>query len=186
MGHAYTYNGLGVSLNDYISEDIINGISLDGKIDNYYADFVGNYVGIHPGIKTEIFIENESALENHSIDKLVQSLSVYRVFGLLDPSLDSEAGLLKIYNILDAASHEADQSLELTISKLGDLLGGNLADQASKQDIELFFLEAEAFINHTGSTFSIKIPAIYQLPPTQTTPMAMPIVMPCLILIHLL
>ncbi|MBQ0713511.1 MAG: hypothetical protein KBT53_11170 [Porticoccus sp.] len=148
MGEGYTFNGLGVNFTDYLTNEIINGISLDGKINNYYADFVGSVVGYHPGPKTEIFIENESTLDDHSISKLVESLSVYRVLALLDPNLDTESGFNAIYKILDAATNVADQSLETIINQLGDLLGGNLAIQANKDDIELFYQEVVAADNN--------------------------------------
>ncbi|PHS67779.1 MAG: hypothetical protein COB23_10175 [Methylophaga sp.] len=155
INQAYTYNGLGVSLVDYLSQDILNGISLNGKINNYYSDIVGNYVGIHPGVKTELFIEEGSALANHSISKQLESLSVYRVLALLDPKLDNEADLNTIGNILKTASNQPLQSLETTIDKLGNLLGGNLALQANKDDIELFYQETEAYIANQGGTLNI-------------------------------
>jgi Ca2+-binding RTX toxin-like protein len=137
LGSTSTFNGLGTSISDVISNEIINGISLDGKVNNYYADLVGGIVGIHPGTKTEIFIENESALEDHSIAKLVESLSVYRVLTLIDPILDSNTDFDKIYNILDAATNVAEQSLETIINGLGDLLGGDSA--VNTGDVELFY-----------------------------------------------
>lgn len=93
MGQASTFNGLGVELDDFMSKTS-GGISLDGKISNYYADLVGRYAGRHPGSKTELFIEydgveDDLTFESHSIAKLVESLSVCRILGKLDPTLDS-------------------------------------------------------------------------------------------------
>ncbi|MCB1663590.1 MAG: hypothetical protein KDI20_13390, partial [Pseudomonadales bacterium] len=144
MGKAYTFNGLGIDLEDFVSNEITSSISLDGKITNYYADIVGEYIGIHPGSKTEIFIENGGLFDDHSIAKLVKSLSVYRVLATLAPDLDTDAGLGTIYSILDAASNIPDQSLETIIDKLGDLLGGNLALSINKSDVELFYQEIVA------------------------------------------
>jgi hypothetical protein len=52
VGQSYTFNGLGVDLGDYINNEILNSISLNGKLNNYYADLVGSVVGYHPGPKT--------------------------------------------------------------------------------------------------------------------------------------
>ncbi|NHN38196.1 cadherin-like domain-containing protein [Pseudomaricurvus alcaniphilus] len=50
----------------------------------------------------------------------------------------------QIYAILNAATAVEDQSLEVIVDQLGDLLGGNLAQQANKDDIELFYQELVA------------------------------------------
>ena len=51
MGTTSTFNGLGTTLATVLSQEIILGTSLDGKVNNYYADFVGANVGFHPGEK---------------------------------------------------------------------------------------------------------------------------------------
>lgn len=155
MGQATTFNGLGASLSDFISNDIINGISLTGKLNNYYADFVGANVGFHPGVNTELFIENANILEDHYMVHLVESLSVYRVLALLDPILDSTSGLSDIKKILEFVSNNASQSLETMMDKLGDLLGGNFALQSNKDDAELFYQEAQTYLSDLGGSLAI-------------------------------
>ncbi len=151
FGSATTFNGLGVSLSTVLTNEVLQGTVIDGKISNYYADLVGDIIGFHPGQKTEIFIEDESALKNHSISKLVESLSVYQVIAYLDSSLDSEAGLVTIRNILEGADNSAVDSLETVVDRLGDFLGGDLATQVFKDDIGLFY---EAVVSK-GNSFNI-------------------------------
>ncbi|MFT5426504.1 MAG: Ca2+-binding RTX toxin-like protein, partial [Gammaproteobacteria bacterium] len=133
LGSTSTFNGLGISLLDFFSNEVIGSNSLDGKVSNYYADIVGAIVGFHPGTDTKTFIENESAVKDHSISKLVKSLSVYRVLAVISPSLDLD----KIYTILDAASPVAEGSLDMVIEQLSQLLGGDLPANAG--DVELFY-----------------------------------------------
>jgi len=168
FGEAYTYNGLG--LNPFESDEweqlksIFDGQPLDAtKVHNYFADKgwegASNPLLSRPGGQERIFIEYDGPLDditfaNHGINKLVESLSVYRVLALLDPSLDdTDAGFDKIYTILDAATNAADQSLETIVEQLGNLLGGTLSIQGNKDDIELFYQEVVA----KGATFNIDI-----------------------------
>ncbi len=146
-----TFNGLGTSLSDVLLNEILNDIPLDDIVTNYYADLVGAYAGFHPGTKTPIFIENESALADHSISKLVESLSLYRVLNLLDPALNLGA----VMNVLNTTNNETENSLALLIDKVGDLLGGNLANQTNKADIELFYQETELYISSAGNNLQL-------------------------------
>ncbi|KAA1189459.1 calcium-binding protein [Pseudohalioglobus sediminis] len=138
-GHSYTFNGLGIRADEFISQELINGISLAGKIDNYYADFVGEHLGVQPGARHEIFIESSWAYPDHSIVRLVDSLSVYRILAEIDPSLDSPEGMAKIEQMLSAASHEMDYSLEIALAQIGTALGGDLALPAIQADSQLFY-----------------------------------------------
>lgn len=157
FGETFTYNGLGLNPIENFWEDIKSTFlsrPLDGaKIHNYFADkgFEGasNPLLSRLGGQEKIFIEHEGVgddlppFESHSIAKLVESLSVYRVLTKLGDSLNSEAGMNHIYSILDAASNVADQSLETIIDQLGDLLGGSLASDTIKADVELFYQAIE-------------------------------------------
>lgn len=139
VDQAYTFNGLGVGLDDYLGYEILGGISLEGKVQNYYADLVGSVVGYHPGSKTRLFVEEEGLVADHFISKLVESLSVYRVLAQLDPQLDTQDGIESIYGLLEGVSHTAKDTLESTVDGLGDFLGADLALQAVKDDVESFY-----------------------------------------------
>jgi Ca2+-binding RTX toxin-like protein len=167
FGEAYTFNGLGLNPLENVWEDIksiFDGRPLDEtKVHNYFADkgFEGasNPLLSRPGGQERIFIEydgliDDAAFANHGIDKLVKSLSVYRVLALIDPTLDTDLGFDKIYNILDAASNISSQSLDTIITQLGDLLGSGLP--ANTGDVELFYQSAKLFLTNLGSTLTIE------------------------------
>ena len=150
FGEANTYNSLGLNPIESIWEQISNvfeGRQLDEtKVHNYFADkgFEGaaNPLLSRPGGMQELFIEYDGLIDdltftNHGINKLVESLSLYRVLATLDSKLDSDDGLKKIYSILDASSNDPEQSLENIVVKLGALLGGDFP--ANTGDIELFY-----------------------------------------------
>jgi len=154
FGQTFTYNSLGINPVENFWEEVKStflGHPLDeAKIHNYFADKgwegASHPALSRPGGQEPIFIEEydgvaDVTFENHSIARLVKSLSVYRVLATLSPNLETDAGLEFIYGILDAASNTPDQSLEAIIDKLGNLLGGNLALLTNKSDIELFYQE---------------------------------------------
>ncbi len=154
FGQTFTYNSLGINPVENFWEEIKStflGHPLDEtKIHNYFADKgwegASHPALSRPGGQKPMFIEEyggiaDVAFENHSIAKLVQSLSVYRVLATLSPNLDTDIGLEIIYSILDAASNTPDQSLEVVKDKLGNLLGGNLTLPSKKKDVELFYQE---------------------------------------------
>ncbi|MFT5548183.1 MAG: Ca2+-binding RTX toxin-like protein [Candidatus Azotimanducaceae bacterium] len=156
-----TFNGAGIKFLDADWSDIagsIDGASVSNNtsINTYYADkgielTANDYWFNQPGDREKIFIEEGFGRENHSISKIVESLSVYRVLNSLAPTINFDA----IYSILDAASQTPEDSLEITISQLGDSLGGNFATQVVKDDIELFYQDAIAFIENRGNTLTI-------------------------------
>jgi len=132
-----TFNGAGLVGLDEIWNTHIAGSVSGGQLDksrvtNYYADKGVEVTADQdlwfdrPGGRHKIFVEENSALENHSISNLVKSISVYRLLALLDGNLDSPFGVDSIYKILDSASNVPDQSLATTIQQLAELLGNSL------------------------------------------------------------
>ena len=148
-----SFNGLGISPLSFFQNSVIDDISVDGKLNNYYADLVGGVLGVHPGEKYPVFIENEGVVSDHAIRKLVESVSVYRIFALIDRKLDSEEGLIEINNILESVSFAADQTLETAIEKLGNLFGSHLSPSLS--DVESLYQELDTFISQSDSDFQI-------------------------------
>jgi hypothetical protein len=169
FSEVYTYNGLGLNPLENAWLEIKNsiaGLSLDStKVHNYFADkgdeWASNDLFSRPGGQERIFIEEDTGvsgeIENHSIAKLVESLSVYRVLALLGPALDSSENLPSIYNILDSSNNLAVWSLETVVVKLGDLLGGAIKTETDKMeyDIEVVYQEIKSYLDDSDSTFSI-------------------------------
>jgi len=158
-----TYNGAGIKGWDEVWNTYIAG-SIDGatlnpdvtSVNTYFADkgielTANDYWFNQPGERDKIFIEEGGSIDNHSIDKLVESLSVYRVLNTLDPSLNEST----IYGFLDQASNKASESLEKIIDQLGDLLGGALAIDSNKNDIELFYQGVDALVTGLGNTLNL-------------------------------
>lgn len=141
MGEAFTYNGLGTYIWDAVGDHIYDRIAQSGKMNNYYADFIGAFIGRHPGEKTKVFVEAYVDGTGHSIAKMVESLSVYRVLAALAPELGNRFGMDASYNMLAGASNEPFESLDTVIDQLGDFLGGNATLQSVKDDVELFYQE---------------------------------------------
>ena len=138
LENTYTYNGAGIKgldqffletvlpwLNDHTS-DLVNA----SNTTHIYADKGFELTSDYslwfdrPGSYQPVFIENDSLLssENHSIARIVESLSVYRVLGLLDSTLDPATAMADIYGLLDAASSVPLISLETVVKQLGDCL----------------------------------------------------------------
>ncbi len=157
FGEISTYNGLGMNWSEALDETIANafeGILIDGsRITNYFADKgvsgAASPLMYRPGERVPIFIEEAGLIENHAIARLVQSLSVYNLLGLVSPGLDSPAGMESIYQILDGSSNLPEHSLEVLVDQLGTLLGGEFAGAAVKADVGLFMEKiADAGISH--------------------------------------
>jgi len=148
-----SFNGLGISPLSFFTNEVINDISVEGKLNNYYADVVGAVVGVHPGDKYSVFIENEGVVSDHSMRKLVESVSVYRVFTAIDKDLNTEEGLVEIAAILETVSDVADQTLETVLEKIQKIFGSNLS--SNLQDVETIYQELDAFTTQSGVNFSV-------------------------------
>jgi len=160
-----TFNGAGLQGWDQVLYDLLGAFSdspLDGsRVTNYFADkgleiTADNSLWFdRPGAYQEVFIEEGSEIGNHGIDKLIESISVYRILAVLDPSLDSGDGLNKIYELLDASSNKPAQSLDKIINDLGELLGGDFDTALMKNDAAIFYNNAKEYINSLGEYLTI-------------------------------
>lgn len=157
FGEIFTYNGLGLNPLENAWESISNifeGVAIDeSRVYNYFADKgwegAASPVFSRPGDQLPVFIEEAGLFENHSMSRLVESLSAYRLLNLVSPGLDSASGMAEIYSILNATSNRPDQSVQVLVDQLGTLLGGDFAGAAVKADIGLFMENvADAGINH--------------------------------------
>jgi hypothetical protein len=167
LDNTYSYNGAGIKgldqfyletvlpwLNDH-ANDLVNA----SNTTHIYADkgfeLTADYAlwFDRPGSYQPVFIENDStfSFENHSIERMVESLSMYRVLNLLDSTADTNS----IYKLLDAAASVPLISLETVVNQLGDMLGGNLALATNKNDIELFYQEVNTLVNTAQSQTDI-------------------------------
>jgi len=98
------------------------------------------------GAKQFVFIEKEpdvlgssGFVPNHSIVKLGDSLALYSLFTVIDPSLNSAvgaAGIDKITGVLKAASNQANKSLESALDQVRQLFLGKAAVGATPTGIE--------------------------------------------------
>ncbi len=163
-----TFNGAGIAGLDQLLFRLIlpifRGFLDEERISNFVADkgievTAANALFYdHPNGNQAIFIEEGFGIENHSVSKLVESLSVYRILNLIDPKLSEDKdGLIKIYEFLDAASNIADTSLETAIDMIGDFFGGELGKQTFKDDVALFFEElGKILVNVTNALNFVK------------------------------
>jgi hypothetical protein len=165
LENVYTYNGAGITgLDQFFLATVLPWLNSQSSnplgshnTTHIYADkgleLASGLWFNRPGSYQTMFIENEHFLsvENHSIERMVESLSMYRVLNLLDSTADTNS----IYELLDAAASVPLISLETVVNQLGDMLGGNLALAANKNDIELFYQEVNALVNTAQSQTNI-------------------------------
>ena len=88
---------------------------------------------------------NLNPLHNHSIVTLTDALAIYNLLATLDPNLNSK--LADIGELLKAASHQAADTLEATLSALGKLFGKTYPATETSRDtlyVNLYDLQAAA------------------------------------------
>ena len=105
---------------------VIDATAISAKTTNIISEggmTVTPNVGNAAGAISQLFIEEEGLVANHSIVKLSDSLALYNLFATLDPTLNdgSQANLDTISDILKASSNVAENSLESAITSLGKL-----------------------------------------------------------------
>ena len=136
FAEVYTFNGAGISAipgtPDY---QYINQLMLDnpissaeqGRIHNYFAEegpelASNDLTFFRPGGREGIFIERRDLAETiafHSMNLMVESLAVYSLFPLVDPTVKTEEVTPALY----AISNESIGSLDIAVQGLSELLG---------------------------------------------------------------
>jgi len=139
-----TFNGAGVSPLDWVllrANPFVTPLN-ENLVNNYYGEAglelaSNDWFYNRPGDKSKIWIEDASAtgdpLDTHYIYHIVQSLSLYRIFSLLDPTLDSEAGLSKLFNIFEGMASDAGTNVIETIYHQLELLTDKESDDDAQK-----------------------------------------------------
>ncbi len=91
----------------------------NGKVTNFIAQGPTLIAGVGEviGPRVDLFIENDGALHDHSINTLTDALAVYDLFG----RISSGAELSTITNLLKAVSNVDTDSLEESVAALHEL-----------------------------------------------------------------
>jgi Ca2+-binding RTX toxin-like protein len=127
--HVYTYNAPGINL---IGEGTLRTLGI-GPIDASKVTNVAARMGEEPisriwskpGENVGIFTEPGSALHQHSIVPLADSLALYGAFATLSPGLAGDPAAVS--GIIAAASPYPEDSLEVTLDALRATLGTDAA-----------------------------------------------------------
>jgi len=123
--HVFTYNAPGIS---FIGEAALRHLGV-GPIDATRVTNVASVMGSEPisriwskpGENIGVFTEAGSALYQHSIVPLTDTLALYGTFATLSPGLASDPAAVS--GIISAASPYSESSLELTLDALATTLG---------------------------------------------------------------
>jgi Ca2+-binding RTX toxin-like protein len=118
----YTYNAPGFNggIGPLLNLLGVNNLVVDnGKVVNFIAQGPTLIAGVGEviGPRVDLFIENDGALHDHSINTLTDALAVYDLFG----RISSSAELSTITNFLKAASNVDTDSLEESVASLHEL-----------------------------------------------------------------
>ena len=164
FAEVFTFNGAGISaipgtpdyqyINALVQENPISA-SQQSRIHNFFAEeglelTANDLTFFRPGQRHGVFIERKDVLGTvgfHSAGLLVDSLSVYSLFALVDENLAPE----DIRTVLYAMSNDSVGSLDLAVSALSNLLGDGY-DFASLDDTEDF---RQAIISSLGEGASL-------------------------------
>jgi len=152
VNHVYTYNGAGtgadgvgaaqVQLDEVLGyrEDSLAGAARENdRVTNLYAEAGPELtagLGVLYGSTQPVYIEDNGALDNHSIRFLSESLAVYNLFDKLQTGVSVET----VSGILSAGSPviREQSSLETALNSLGKLFGQTLTwsdgDEAQYRD----------------------------------------------------
>jgi len=157
ISHTYTYNAPGVG---GVLIDLLQAVGVVGQ--TVPTDLITNLIATGPsftaslgsqlGNPENIFIETSSFSPNdHSIERLVDSLALYDVFGTIDRTLDDRLSDIKA--LLDASSSNPATSLENALDALRKLYQGPsvLPTPTDNRDSYFTNLNAlKAFLSPTG------------------------------------
>ena len=118
------------------------------------------------GTEQPVFIESNPSLigqfsmDNHSIAKLSDTLSVYNIFAQLDEDFYSDisanninTALPVLNDIMEKSSNDYNQSLETVLDKLDKLLDPDNADKTEINDKEEFYQKVQRL---TEKSFEVK------------------------------
>lgn len=139
ISHAYLYNAPGVgglSAGLRLLAGLEVGPDLDlSKVSNLVAQAGFSLVaglGLDWSTPVPIFIEDQtlSLVGNHSIVTLTDALSVYDLLDRLDPGLTVD----QITTVLGQASSRANDTLEIVVNALGDLVGAGATVSVDDRD----------------------------------------------------
>ena len=169
---AYTYNGAGINsgqngfdkladlLSGIASPISVNpGINSDNLVSNIIAEpgaeataIVGQHLGQAP---VYLFIEEGDFLDNHSKDRLTDSLAVYDMLSTLDNSLS----IAEITGILYAASNSPEESLENAINGIVKFLGLSVPE-VGIGDRDALYSSVQTIVSGDGVEDSYSISSI--------------------------
>jgi hypothetical protein len=130
----YTYNAPGFNggFGPLLELLGVNGPVVDnGKVVNFIAQGPTLIAGVGEviGPRVDVFIENDGALHDHSINTLTDALAVYDLFA----RISSSAELSSITNFLKAASNVDTDSLEQSVTGLHELFLNQPATFATEE-----------------------------------------------------
>ena len=174
VNHVYTYNGAGTGADDVGAarlqldeilgnreDSLAGGTYENDRVTNLYAEAgpeLTSGLGVLYGSTQPVYIEDNGALDNHSIQLLSESLAVYNLFDKLQTGISVET----VSGILSATSPVISEqsSLEAALDSLGSLFGQTLiwsdGDEAQHRD-DLFRNAAslEALIAPFGGNLQV-------------------------------
>ena len=152
VNQVYTYNGAGIGADGvgaarlqldeilgYRQDSLAGGTHENDRITNLYAEAgpeLATGLGVLYGSTQPLYIEDNGALDNHSIRYLSESLAVYHLFDKVQAgiSVDTVSGILSAM----APVISEQSSLEVALDSLGRLFGQTLiwseGDEAQHRD----------------------------------------------------
>ncbi|MDZ7784149.1 MAG: hypothetical protein U5K56_14825 [Halioglobus sp.] len=139
IDQGYSFNGAGIlrdsphplDLLDDVWSEIVNpflsGRSLDeSRFHNYFGEANTEIVASdiffeRPGERQGIVIEDHGLIESHQIRHLVNSLSLYRLFALADPALNTPERYEELGSLVEAINNKETDFIEAGLQSLADL-----------------------------------------------------------------
>lgn len=117
-----TFNSAGVNPFDWAflrARGLLLSPLDENLVNNYFGaagpEAVATPLFQRPGDRQAIWIEDHGVIETHYQEHIFKSLSLYRIFTLLDASLDNEAGLSTLFNIFEGMANDGGVDVLETI-----------------------------------------------------------------------
>ena len=136
VNQTYTYNAPGVGgIYDQISEILGNtepNFSFPNTTNVIAENLIGTF-GKLVGQEEDVFIEEGSAISNHRIATVTDSLAVYNLLGTIQGNLEKSIAT----KILSSASNIAEESLEAVVMAVGKLFNPSFSDTNQLDNVDV-------------------------------------------------
>ena len=139
IDQGYSFNGAGIesgiggplSILDDIWFDLVNPFRSDQSLDesrfhNFFGEanieiVASDILFDRPGERQGVVIEDHGVIESHQIHHLVNSLSLYRLFTLADPTLDAPQRYEELSSLVEAIDNKETGFIEVGLQSIAEL-----------------------------------------------------------------